>query len=43
MPLAVKAAVQNAVEREGGRAEEDAKEFIRTLEKDGRLLEECWS
>jgi hypothetical protein len=43
MPVAVKSAIQRALEIEGGMVEEEAREYIRRMEADGRLVEECWS
>jgi sulfite reductase alpha subunit-like flavoprotein len=43
MPLAVKAAIQNAAEKFGGKTEEEARVWVAALEREGRLIEECWS
>lgn len=43
MPAAVRAALAYAVESEGGRTEEEAKEYVARMEREGRLVEECWS
>ncbi|KAF9265084.1 riboflavin synthase domain-like protein [Marasmius fiardii PR-910] len=43
MPAAVKEALQAAVESHGGETSNDAAEYIRSLERNGRLSEECWS
>ena len=43
MPAAVRAAITHAVQTEGGRTEEDAKEYVAKMEREGRLVEECWS
>jgi sulfite reductase alpha subunit-like flavoprotein len=43
MPLGVKGAIKNAAIREGGMTEEDADKWIAELEREGRLVEECWS
>ncbi|KAI3614119.1 nadph dependent diflavin oxidoreductase 1 [Moniliophthora roreri] len=42
MPTAVKQALQSAVEKYGGRVKDEAVEYIRALERSGRLIEECW-
>jgi hypothetical protein len=43
MPLAVKAAIRHALETEGGMPDEDAREYVKKMELEGRLFEECWS
>ncbi|KAI0709189.1 riboflavin synthase domain-like protein [Earliella scabrosa] len=43
MPAAVRAAIAHAVQTEGGRTEEEAKEYVAKMEREGRLVEECWS
>ena len=43
MPAAVRAAIAHAVRTEGGRTEEEAKEYVAGMEREGRLIEECWS
>ena len=43
MPKAVKAAIEDAVRIEGGKAEEEAKAFVKAMVDEGRLFEECWS
>ena len=43
MPAAVRAAIAHAVQTEGGRPEEEAKEYVAQMEREGRLVEECWS
>lgn len=43
MPAAVKAAVRDAARDEGGLSEEDATEYVATMEREGRLIEDCWS
>ncbi|OBZ74519.1 NADPH-dependent diflavin oxidoreductase 1 [Grifola frondosa] len=40
MPAAVKAAIQYAAEKEGGKSQEEAQEFIAMLDREGRLTEE---
>jgi sulfite reductase alpha subunit-like flavoprotein len=43
MPAAVKKAIQDAAVSRGGMGDAEAKDFITTLEREGRLFEECWS
>ncbi|KAH7871198.1 riboflavin synthase domain-like protein [Lentinula edodes] len=43
MPAAVKAALRHAVVTCGHREEVEASRYILDLEKNGRLIEECWS
>lgn len=43
MPAGVKAALAKAVETEGRYSEEDAKKYVATMVREGRLIEECWS
>ena len=43
MPAAVRAAIAHAVQAEGGRTKEEAKEYVAQMEREGRLIEECWS
>nr|VWO96020.1 Beta-lactamase (EC [Ganoderma boninense] len=43
MPAAVRAAIAHAVQTQGGRTEEGAKEYVAQMEREGRLIEECWS
>lgn len=43
MPAAVKGAIQDAAKTAGGLSEEEAKAFLKGLQEDGRLFEECWS
>ncbi|TBU41104.1 riboflavin synthase domain-like protein [Dichomitus squalens] len=43
MPAAVRAAIAHTVQSEGGRTEEEAKEYVARMEREGRLIEECWS
>ncbi|KAJ3811563.1 riboflavin synthase domain-like protein [Lentinula aff. lateritia] len=43
MPAAVKAALRHAVITCGHREEVEASRYILDLEKNGRLIEECWS
>ncbi|EPS94182.1 hypothetical protein FOMPIDRAFT_1153432 [Fomitopsis schrenkii] len=43
MPAAVRQAVRNAAQQEAEKTEEEAYEFVALLEREGRLIEECWS
>ncbi|KAI0070674.1 riboflavin synthase domain-like protein [Panus rudis PR-1116 ss-1] len=43
MPTAVKAAIREAVQEHGGQTEEEAKEYVAAMEREGRLIEDCWS
>ncbi|KIJ64288.1 hypothetical protein HYDPIDRAFT_133001 [Hydnomerulius pinastri MD-312] len=43
MPVAVREAVTEAVEGFGQRSREDAINYVSVMERDGRLIEECWS
>ena len=43
MPAAVRVTIAHAVRTEGGRTEEEAKEYVPGMEREGRLIEECWS
>lgn len=43
MPLAVNAALKATVCHDGQKTEEQAEELLVRMERDGRLLEECWS
>ncbi|RDX49050.1 riboflavin synthase domain-like protein [Lentinus brumalis] len=43
MPAAVRAAIAHAVETVGGREETEAIEYVANMEREGRLVEECWS
>ena len=42
MPAAVRAAVQGALEKYGQKTEAEAKEFIADMEREGKLVEDCW-
>jgi len=42
MPLAVKEAIAFAAETQGGYSPEEAKKYVHLMEKEGRLIEECW-
>ena len=43
MPAAVKEAIGQAIEAQGGLSEERAKKYVHDMVKEGRLIEECWS
>ncbi|KAF8903479.1 hypothetical protein CPB84DRAFT_1814646 [Gymnopilus junonius] len=43
MPAAVKEAVAFAAEKHGGLSADQAKEYVQSMIKEGRLIEECWS
>ncbi|KAH6904457.1 hypothetical protein BKA70DRAFT_1296764 [Coprinopsis sp. MPI-PUGE-AT-0042] len=43
MPVAVKEAIAHAVQQHGGMSTEEAKTFVDSMVKEGRLVEECWS
>ncbi|KAF9219893.1 riboflavin synthase domain-like protein [Gyrodon lividus] len=43
MPAAVRDAVREAVEEFGNRTKEGAINFVSVMEREGRLIEECWS
>ena len=43
MPAAVREAVREAVEEFGEMSTEDAAVFVSLMEREGRLVEECWS
>ncbi|KAH9925657.1 riboflavin synthase domain-like protein [Epithele typhae] len=43
MPAGVRAALVFAAESAGGLAEADAREYVAGMEREGRLVEECWS
>ncbi|PCH42882.1 riboflavin synthase domain-like protein [Wolfiporia cocos MD-104 SS10] len=43
MPADVKAAIREAARKGAGKTDDEAQEFVSTLEKEGRLIEECWS
>ena len=43
MPVAVKEAIRFAVERHGGRSGEEAQEFMAAMEREGKIIEDCWS
>jgi sulfite reductase alpha subunit-like flavoprotein len=43
MPAAVKEAIVFAVETHGKFSAEEAKQYVHSMVKEGRLIEECWS
>jgi len=43
MPAGVRQAIREAARLEAAKTEEEAYEFIALLEREGRLIEECWS
>ena len=43
MPTAVKNAIKEAARTAGGLSEEESKAFLKGLQENGRLYEECWS
>ena len=43
MPAAVKEAIAFAAETHGGFSAEEAKKYVHSMTKEGRLIEECWS
>lgn len=43
MPTAVKAALAEAVEKEGGFEKQAAMKYVNEMVRNGRLWEECWS
>jgi len=43
MPAAVKEAIAFAAETHGGFSAEEAKRYVHSMTKEGRLIEECWS
>ena len=43
MPAAVREAVRDEVMQEAAKTDEEANEFVARLEREGRLVEECWS
>ncbi|PSR76808.1 hypothetical protein PHLCEN_2v8189 [Hermanssonia centrifuga] len=42
MPAGVKLAIQGAAVKFGGKSEGEAKEFVAVMEKEGKLIEDCW-
>jgi sulfite reductase alpha subunit-like flavoprotein len=43
MPAGVKQAIRGAAQKYGGKTEDEARDFVIKMEKEGRLIEECWS
>ncbi|KZT05029.1 riboflavin synthase domain-like protein [Laetiporus sulphureus 93-53] len=43
MPAGVRSAIREAAQKEAGKTEEEAEDFLSRLEREGRLWEECWS
>ncbi|GBE87307.1 NADPH-dependent diflavin oxidoreductase 1 [Sparassis crispa] len=43
MPAGVRGALRDVVRMEGGKGEEEAREYVGAMEREGRLIEECWS
>ena len=43
MSAAVKEAIGQAIEAQGGLSAERAKKYVHDMFKEGRLIEECWS
>ncbi|EIW74789.1 riboflavin synthase domain-like protein [Coniophora puteana RWD-64-598 SS2] len=43
MPAAVRTVLREVAERGGEMSAEDAAEYVSVMERDGRLVEECWS
>jgi sulfite reductase alpha subunit-like flavoprotein len=43
MPAAVKEAIRFAVEKHGATTPDEAREYVSAMERDRRLVEECWS
>ena len=43
MPAGVRAAIADAVREHGGKTKDEAKEFVAAMEREGRLIEDCWS
>ena len=43
MPMAVKAAIKNAAVKVGNMSDEEATDFLGSMERSGRLIEETWS
>ena len=42
MPMAVKAAIKGAAINVGNMSDEEATDFLSTMERSGRLIEETW-
>jgi sulfite reductase alpha subunit-like flavoprotein len=43
MPMAVRAAIKNAAIKVGNMPDEEAADFLGSMERSGRLIEETWS
>ena len=43
MPAGVRGAIVEAARTHGGMDDEAAKAFVGRMEREGRLMEECWS
>jgi len=43
MPMAVKAAIKNTAINAGNMSDEEATDFLCSMERSGRLIEETWS
>jgi sulfite reductase alpha subunit-like flavoprotein len=43
MPASVKRAIGIAAQKYGGKTEDEARDFIAKMEREGRLIEECWN
>jgi len=43
MPVAVKAAIKNAAVKVGNMSDEEATDFLYSMERSGRLIEETWN
>lgn len=43
MPAGVKAVLREVLQSAGGKTEAEAEAYVADMEKQGRLIEECWS
>jgi len=43
MPMAVKAAIKKAAIKVGNMSDEEATDFLSSMERSGRLIEETWN
>jgi sulfite reductase alpha subunit-like flavoprotein len=43
MPAGVKYAVRAAAQKYGRKTEDEARDFVTKMEREGRLIEECWN
>lgn len=43
MPAAVRAAIAESLRLYGDKSEGDAKEYVAGMEREGRLVEDCWA